>query len=84
MEAVVRGLVIPKVSFIGEIRELDGEHLFADVKRFDFYVDAEGATYKFDDDDKEKLNDIRQEIINAINSYYRNVNINFSNWNKEK
>ena len=77
MDAVFKGLVIPKVAYIGEIMDdfaLNGPFPdYPEYKRYMFFVWADSEVLKFDDKEKEKLEDFRNKIIDKVNEYYASL-----------
>ena len=73
MDAIVQGLVIPRITFVGEIIDYGPDMDHAYTKRFIFYVWVGEKVFDFVDDEKGKLCEIRQGIINKINYYYSDV-----------
>lgn len=82
MNYVIYGLVIPLISFIGEVEDnceklkKNREELAKiseNMKQFDFMVWTGDSLQSFQDDNKEKLIATRNEIIREINLYYASI-----------
>jgi hypothetical protein len=68
--------VIPKISLISEIIDI-GEGIagfdYGIGFRYMFSVCAGGVYKKFEDDNREKLNNIRESIIEHVGIYYESI-----------
>jgi co-chaperonin GroES (HSP10) len=77
---VIYGLVIPLISFVGEIKDnceklkrSKEELAEIDIRQFDFIVWTGYSLQSFQDDNKEKLMVKRNEIIGKIDLYYASI-----------
>ena len=74
MNIVKHGLVIPRITFVGEIiddNEEDTDRCYMpEYKRYYFFVKLGESIQRVEDDDRNRLNATRNDIIIGIEDYY--------------
>jgi hypothetical protein len=67
MDYIINGLVVPHISFVGEIEEIVLQE--GTISGFKFVVYCSNFIHNIESENNEKINRMRNEIISLINYY---------------